>query len=267
MISQAINLEPLYPGLALDEKIRKVAAEGFKEVEFWGWEQLDLKKVRKTCEETGVRIRAFSGTKEWSLCDVAHRTEYMEWIQKSIVAAKALDCDTLILFPNHFTSNGCADFRKQYSQDAMIANITATLTMLVPILEKNHMTVLLEPLANVGIDEGMAVTDTSQGVAIVQAVGNPHVQLLCDVFHMQMMHGNLLNNILLNLDIVHYIHIADAPDRHEPGTGEINLDYLAEQIQNSEFNGTICMEYFPAEETEKGISKVKKFLNNFKQEI
>lgn len=115
MISQAINLEPLYPGATLCEKIQKVSAEGFKEVEFWGWDQLDLKEVRRTCEETGVKIRAFSGTKEWSLCDVAHRTEYMDWVQKSIAAAKELDCDTLILFPNHFTSNGCADFRKQYS--------------------------------------------------------------------------------------------------------------------------------------------------------
>lgn len=60
----------------------------------------------------------------------------MDWVQKSIAAAKELDCDTLILFPNHFTSNGCADFRKQYSQDAMIANVAATLTMLVPILEE-----------------------------------------------------------------------------------------------------------------------------------
>ena len=108
----------------------------------------------------------------------------------------------------------------------------------------------------------MSVTDTSQGAAIVRAVGSSHVQLLCDVFHMQMMHGNLLNNLLTNLDIVHYIHIADAPDRHEPGTGEINLAYLAEQIQNSEFEGTVCMEYFPAAETEKGMPAVKDFLKN-----
>ena len=67
MISQAINLEPLYPGATLCEKIRKVSAEGFKEVEFWGWDQLDLEEVRRTCEETGAKIRAFSGTKEWSL--------------------------------------------------------------------------------------------------------------------------------------------------------------------------------------------------------
>ena len=264
MISQAINLEPLYPGLTLCEKIRKVAEEGFKEVEFWGWDQLDLEEVKRTCKETGVKIRAFSGTKEWSLCDVSHRTEYIEWVRKSMEAARKLECDTLILFPNHFTSNGCADFRKRYSQEAMIANITATLTILAPELEEKHMTVLLEPLANVGADEGMSVTDTEQGAAIIRAVGSPNVQLLCDVFHMQMMHGNLLNNIMSNLDIVQYIHIADAPDRHEPGTGEINLDYLAEQIQNNKFEGTVCMEYFPAEKTEKGMPAVKKFLKNFK---
>lgn len=46
--------------------------------------------------------------------------------------------------------------------------------------------------------------------------------------------------------------------------GEINLDYLAEQIQNSEFEGTVCMEYFPIGETEKGMPAVKEFLKKFK---
>lgn len=68
------------------------------------------------------------------------------------------------------------------AQDAMIANITATLTMLVPMLEEHHMTVLLEPLTNEGADAGMSVTDTSQGAAIVRAVGSPYVQLCAMYF-------------------------------------------------------------------------------------
>lgn len=260
MIHQAINLEPLYPGLTLCEKIRRVAAEGFREIEFWGWEQLDLNEVKKTCEETDVKVRAFSGTKEWSLCDVSHRAEYLEWVKKSIEAAKKLDCQTLILFPNHFTPEGCADFRKQYSKEAMLANVTATLTLMVPMLEQNDMTVVLEPLANVGADAGMAVTDTAEGAAIVRAVGSDRVQLLCDVFHMQLMHGDLWNNIMNNLDIMHYIHIADAPERHEPGTGEIGLTYLARELKKSEFEGTVCMEYFPEGDTDAGMPAVKAFL-------
>lgn len=136
MINKAINIETVYPGLTFCEKIKKVAEQGFNQIEFWGWDALDLDEVKKTCDEAGVKVRAFSATKEWSLCDVEHRTEYIDWIEKSIEAAKKLDCNSLILFPNHFTPNGCADFREKYTKDAMFANITATLTMLVPTLEK-----------------------------------------------------------------------------------------------------------------------------------
>ena len=96
------------------------------------------------------------------------------------------------------------------------------------------------------------------GADIVRAVGSPSVRLLCDVYHMQVMHGNLLQNINQNLDIVPYIHLADAPDRHEPGTGEINFSYLLPQIKESGFAGTVCFEYFPAGDTEAGFPAVQR---------
>ncbi len=259
MIDLAINIETLYPGMDFCGKIKKVAAAGFTAIEFWGWHDKDLEKIKQTCDASGVKVRAFCGTNDLSLCDGGQSNDIVEWVKKTIVAAKQLDCDTLILFPNHFTPNGCADFRDKYSHEAMIANITHTLTVLAPILAENDMTVLLEPLCNLGADAGMSVTDTSVGADIVRAVNSPNVKLLCDVFHMQVMHGNLLPNILGNLDVVSYIHIADAPDRHEPGTGEVNFDFLFRELKKSDFNGTVCFEYFPEGDTEAGFPTVKKF--------
>lgn len=258
MIEFAINIEPLYPGMDFYEKIKRVSAAGFTAVEFWGWADKDLAKIKQTCQSCGVKVRAFSGTAGYSLCDRAHQDACVDWIEKSVNAAKELDCDTLILFPNHFTPNGCADFRQQYSHSAMVANVTNALTRLVPMLEKNKATVLLEPLSNLGADAGMSVTDTAEGADIIRAVGSEHVRLLCDVYHMQVMHGNLLPNIMGNLDIVPYIHIADAPDRHEPGTGEINFDYLCREIQKSDFAGTVCLEYIPEGDTDAGFAGAKK---------
>lgn len=264
MIDFAINVEPLYPGMDICEKIKKVGSAGFDAVEFWGWHDRDLAQIRRTCKEHGVRVRAFSGTGSYSLCDREHGKEYIDWVKRSIDAAKKLDCDTLILFPNHFTPDGCADFRGKYSQSAMIANITHTLTCLAPVLEESGMTALLEPICNIGNDAGMSVTDTSVGADIVKAVDSKKVRLLCDVFHMQMMHGNLLRNITENLDVVSYIHIADAPDRHEPGTGEISFDFLCGKIKESGYSGTICFEYFPGGETEAGFSAIKKIRQQMK---
>ena len=262
MIDFAINIEPLYPGMDICEKIRRVGKAGFRAVEFWGWDGRDVAKIRQTCEESGVSVRAFSATGAWSLCDRAHRREYIEWVKRSIQTAKALNCNTLILFPNHFTASGCADFREVYSREGMLANITATLTQLAPILEENGMTALLEPLNDLGADAGMSLTRTDVGAQIVRAVGSPSIKLLCDVYHMQVMHGNLLQNLMRNLDIVPYIHIADAPDRHEPGTGEINFDFLCAELKEAEFDGTICFEYFPQGETEEGFDSLKALIRS-----
>ena len=115
-----------------------------------------------------------------------------------------------------------------------------------------HAACLSRRLNNLGDDMGMSVTTTQTGADIVRAVDSPNVRLLCDVYHMQVMHGDLMGNLWRNLDIVPYIHLADAPERHEPGTGEINFDYLLPQTAAEGFNGTICFEYFPAGDTEAG---------------
>ena len=175
MIELAINLETIYPGMDFCDKIRGVHRAGFRAIEFWGWQDKDLPRVKALCKELGVKVQAFSGTGSWSLCDRESRKAYMDWVRQSVRAAKELECSRLILFPNHFTPSGCADFRDRYSHEAMIANVTGTLTRLAPELEQEGMTVLLEPLCNVGADGGMSVTDTSVGADIVRAPdGRPH---------------------------------------------------------------------------------------------
>lgn len=178
-------------------------------------------------------MQAFSATGAWFLCDREHRREYIDWIKRSISVAKELDCDTLILFPNHFTPEGCADFRQKYRSEGLIANITGTLVRLAPDLEKDGVTALLEPICNLGSDAGMSITETAVGAEIVRAVDSKRVRLLCDLYHMQMMHGNLIRNLTSNLDIMSYIHVADAPDRNEPGTGGDQLRVSLPEVKGS----------------------------------
>lgn len=260
-IDISMDLETIYPGLDIVSKLQNVAQAGFTGVEFWSWDDKDLPRIESVCDDLGIRITAFSGTKSYSPCDRETTPEYVDWIKRSVEAAQSVDCGSLILFPNHFTPQGCADFRDKYSHEEMIANITHTLTKIAPILEDAGVTGLFEPLANVGADAGMSVTDTSVGAGIVRAVNSPRVKLLCDVFHMQLMHGNLLNNLADNLDVVTYIHLADVPARHEPGTGEVNFDFLAQGIKDHGFAGTVAFEYFPAGDTTESFSATESIRN------
>jgi hydroxypyruvate isomerase len=259
-MNYAVNIEPLFQGKDFCEKIRLAEEAGFHAIEFWGWRDKDIKKVRETCREYGVSVAAFCGQQDYSLCDAENCTDYMSWIKQSIEKAKYLDCDTLIVFSNHFTSNGCSDFRNKYNPSALLANVVHTLTLLAPILEESKIRLLLEPLNNLGADVGMVVTDTKTGADIIRAINSPNIQMLCDVFHMQVMHGNLLPNLLENMDIMSYVHIADAPDRHEPGTGEINVPYLIHSLKKNGFNGTICLEFFPSGDSMEALEAAKRSL-------
>lgn len=253
----AVNIEPLYPDLDFCEKIRRVKAAGFDRIEFWDWSNKDVRAVKTVCEETGVKITAFCATAKASMCDREHRAEAVDWVKKTIETAKFLNCSTLIVFPNHFTDCGAADFRDRYSHTEMVGSIVRNLTVLAPILEKEGITLLLEPLHNHGDDAGMSVTDTREGAGIIRTVNSPNVRLLCDFFHMQLMHGNLLPNILENLDIVPYVHLADAPDRFEPGTGEINYEFLLSEMKKSKFKGIVCYEFFPKNDTDEALRVAK----------
>ena len=258
MITYAANIEPLFPGKDIYEKIPLIRKAGISGIEFWSWADRDVKRIRELCEDQGVKVTAFSGQQDYSLCDGRKRSEYIEWVKRSIETAHYLECDSLIAFSNHFENGKSSDLRNIYSWQEEVANIKETLGLLAPILKKEGITLLLEPLHNHGADGGMAITDTSQGAEIVRTVNSPKIRLLCDFFHMQLMHGDLLENVIRNLDIVPYVHIADAPDRHEPGTGEINYSYLMNELRERGFQGTACLEFFPEKNTFAAVEQAMK---------
>lgn len=258
MITYAANIEPLFPGKDIYEKKPLVRKAGITGIEFWSWADRDISRIREICLDQGVKVTAFSGQQNESLCDGRKSGEYVEWVKRSIDAAHYLECDSLIAFSNHFENGKSSDLRSVYSWQEEVSNIEKTLEMIAPILEKERMTLLLEPLHNHGADAGMAITDTEQGAEIVRKINSKNIRLLCDFFHMQLMHGDLLENVVRNLDIVPYIHIADAPDRHEPGTGEINYRYLMDELRKREFQGTACLEFFPQGDTFAALEQAKR---------
>ena len=67
-----------------------------------------------------------------------------------------------------------------------------------------------------------------------------------DLFHMQQMEGDLTHSLRRNADIIGYIHIGDVPDRHEPGTGEINHDFIKRVLFDElHYDGMVAFELSP----------------------
>ena len=89
-------------------------------------------------------------------------------------------------------------------------------------------------------------TRTDQAAAIVAQVAMPNVGIEYDVYHAQMAEGNLVNTLKRHLASIWHIQIADVPTRQEPGTGEIQFDFLLDQIMTMDYRGWVGCDYHPS---------------------
>ena len=121
--------------------------------------------------------------------------------------------------------------------------------------------ITLEPI-NSKVDlPGYFLDSTAQALAVIEAVDRPNVRLQYDIYHMQIMEGDLARTIETLLPKIGHMQLADNPGRHEPGTGEINFPWLLGRIDALGYAGWIGCEYQPAAATEAGLDWARPYLN------
>jgi len=101
------------------------------------------------------------------------------------------------------------------------------------------------------------LNNTSQAQEIRGKVGHPNLFLQYDIYHMQIMEGDLARTIENNLAAINHIQLADNPGRNEPGTGEINYRFLFEHLDRIGYQGWVGCEYKPATSTAEGLGWLK----------
>ena len=126
-------------------------------------------------------------------------------------------------------------------------------------LEKEKIRFLIEPLNSQDIP-GFYLTTTQQALGLIEEVGLPNLWLQYDIYHMQIMEGNLIKTMQDNLSRIAHIQLADNPGRHEPGTGEINYTNIFRFIDDSAYDGWIGCEYKPSGKTEDGLTWTKGYM-------
>jgi hydroxypyruvate isomerase len=95
---------------------------------------------------------------------------------------------------------------------------------------------------------------------LIDEVNRANLWFQYDIYHMQIMEGNLMKTVRENLTRIAHIQLADNPGRHEPGTGEINFTNLLRFIDEAGYNGWVGCEYRPAGATEEGLKWAKPYL-------
>ena len=127
-----------------------------------------------------------------------------------------------------------------------VANCVAGLSRIAPLAEKAGVTVCVE-LLNSKVDHaGYQADHTAFGVAVMQGVNSPRVKLLYDVYHMQIMEGDVIRTIRDNIDCIGHFHTGGVPGRHEiDDTQELNYRAIAMTLAELRFSGYLAHEFKP----------------------
>ena len=241
-----------FGGNDFSEAVRQVAALGYDAVETYNWRSLDLDRVKKTLDETGVELLSICTT-EFNLTDPEYREKWVEGIRESCVAARKLGTKRLI------TQVGRDTGRPLEEQHA---SIVAGLRAGAPILEEYGITVMIEPLNTLVNHKGYYLWSAVEAFEIVREVNSPSVKVIFDIYHQQVMEGNIIPNIINNLDLIAHLHGAGHPGRNELQYGENNYHVIIDAVEKAGYTGALGLEYKPLLDPIESLKEAKRLFGN-----
>ncbi len=246
----SICVEKVFSEYPFLERLMKVAKSGFRGFEFWRWRDRDISSIRRMMDKYDLQVMSISGHEGGSLFTEQEAKTYLADAQEAIKVASELGCDTLI-----FTT-GESSKKTFIPEVERRSNLAKYFKQIAKMGEDHNFTMVLEPLNTLVDHPGYYINSSRLGFEIIDEVGSEHLKLLYDIYHMQIMEGNLISTISKNIEKIGYFHVADVPGRHEPGTGEINYVNIRHALVKLGYNGTVGFEFTPPSTPEKAMEAI-----------
>lgn len=254
----AANLTMLYNELEFMDRFAAAARAGFKGVEYlfpYGYDRQRLADELHRHDLVQVLHNLPAG--DWAkgergiACHPDRVGEFQDGVGRAIEYAQALGCTQV----NCLAGIAPAGAAPEKLREAFVANLRFAAVK----LREAGIRLLIEPINTRDIP-GFYLTRSRQALDIIREVGSDNLFLQYDVYHMQVMEGDLATTIGRNLAAIAHMQLADNPGRHEPGTGEINYSFLFDFIDRTGYRGWIGCEYKPLTATDAGLKWAKRYL-------
>lgn len=250
----------MYSEIPFLDRFQAAKDDGFEFVEFWGWTDKDLDAVKAAAEKAGIGISGFNGDADYSLIDPTHKQPYLEFLKRSVAAAQKVGAKSVTIHSNALGDGGVVvNHYTELSDTVKLCSMYDMLLECAAIAENSGIAMNLEPL-NITTDHvGNYLATTRMAAEMTRLIGSPKLKVLYDVYHMQLNEGSLCDNIKAYCDQLGHIHVADAPGRHEPGTGEINYKNVFACLEACGYQGRIGFELFPAVSTAEAVKAIMSY--------
>lgn len=251
------NLSMLFTEVDFLERFDAAAKAGFAGVEYLFPYDVEAEAIKARLEANGLEQVLFNlPAGDWAkgergiACHPDRVQEFHEGVDKAIAYARVLgnrqvNCLAGIRPQGH----DCASVEKTFVDNLRYA---------ADKLEAAGIRLVMEMINTLDIP-GFYLQNTRQALEIRDKVGSANLFLQYDIYHMQIMEGDLARTLENQLAAINHVQLADNPGRHEPGTGEINYRFLFEHLDRIGYQGWIGCEYRPRGDTSAGLEWLRRW--------
>ena len=255
MIKSSVCIEMVYTEVPFLERIDKAARAGFDAIEFWNWDNKDLPALKAAVEEAGIGIASFQANLGGTLIHPEQRDSFVSSIAQSLEKARELGSSGLFLLTDELAEDRSVRFQyPELSAEEKYESVLEGLGLIAPLAEKAGVTLVLEPLNSQVDHVGYFLDSSATGFELVRAVDSPYIKLLYDIYHMQIMEGNIIQTLTGNQDVIGHVHVADVPGRHQPGTGELNFANIFGALRDAGYEKYVGFELDPTVPSEEAMA-------------
>lgn len=240
----SVNLSTVFTEYPFLQRFEKAKEFGFSYVECQFPYDFDVEDIKGKLEEHSLSLVLINlPPGNWDkgerglAADPNRQKDFLSSVEQGIFYAKALNVKNI---------HCMAGLAASGSEEIYIENVR----MAARMLAEENLTLLIEPINDFDMP-GYFLSDLHEAGKIIEKINEQNVKLQFDFYHIQRMHGNLLDNFKKYKNMIGHVQIADVPGRHEPGTGEIHFRNVLKRIVQEGYGGYIGLEYTPKGKSEE----------------
>lgn len=258
MTRLAANLSLMFADIPFLDRFAAAANAGFDAVEFMFPYSESHEAIAARLAECGLSLALFNlPAGAWSEGErgigalPGREVEFRDGLATALSYARQLGCKRL-----HLMAGKTEGLDPEVCRAVLIENVRHACDLALA----EDVEILLEPI-NTRVDvPGYFYGTTAAAMSIITEAARPNLRLQYDIYHMQIMEGDLARTIERLLPAIGHIQIADNPGRHEPGSGEINYPWLLSRLEALGYEGFVGCEYVPANGTLEGLDWAAPYL-------
>jgi hydroxypyruvate isomerase len=254
----AANLTMLWTELDPYDRFRAAADAGFRDVEMLFPHELDPVRLERLLSQLGLQMVLFdpaagdwAGGERGLMCLPGREAEFLLALRSALELAHRLGTKKI----NALAGIAPASSPPEATERTAMSNLRQA----AELAEKEGIELLVENINDTDVP-GYWISTVDKAARIVETTGIPNVRLQLDQYHATMAGEDAVDCLRQHMRLIGHVQIADVPGRHQPGTGKAPIGRFLDELDKSDYQGHVGLEYRPLGSTAESLDWAKDYL-------